>query len=749
MNYSLEIKKFIYSQYVYTGLRITAGVVIPGFILYQFNLLSTMIAVPLGAIFIALTDNPGPRHHRLNGMTAAIIINGIIVLIAGLSQPYPILIGIELIVLSIASSLVAVYGDRSNGIGLIALIVFVLNITPVTGANSFYTALYLTAGGSWYTFLSLVSNTIRPYQPVQQLLGECLLEAGDYLKGKALFYDKDFDGDAIVLHLMEQQVKIHEQQDELRSIIFKTRKFLHDSTNTGRRLTMIFLDSLDLFERIMTTQQDYRQLHHALDDETTILKQYQQHIILMANALHETGLAVQAGYAYNNAARLDTSLQDCKDAFALLRKQKLQSANIEIFIKLRHILNSLDDLTERIERIETYTNFRQKINRQLTKEEVQPFVQPSNFDVHLLLSNISLKSAHFRHALRLAIALTIGYLVTQFFSLGHGYWILLTIATIVKPAYSISRKKNIQRVAGTLIGVAMGFITLHFTQNNTVIFMVMLFGMMVAYIFLRLQYLVSTAGITLYVILNFHFLYPSGLGDVLTDRLLDTIIGSAIAFTCSYFILPAWEHKQINNLLADAMKANANYFTVTAEVFTGKKLELLGYKLARKEAFVAIANLSGALQRMLTEPKSRQQHLEHYHQLVTTSHMLTSYIASLSYYAQQFGEQYSSCDFEPMIKQVKRQFDYALMLLEKQDTEASLPKFPVHKKVQQLLQQRRKELETGVENRDAGTGKKLSEMKTITDQFQLVSSIVEDEIKVLKELNQETLTTIKQPDLLV
>lgn len=735
MNYHLEIKKFVYSQYVYTGLRITAGVLIPGIILYHFDLLITMMSIPLGALFVALTDNPGPKHHRINGMLASIIINFVVVCIAGFSHGYTWLIGGEIIAFSLLFSLFAVYGTRANSIGLIGLIVFVINVNQLPGHNSFYAALYFTIGGTWYLILSLVSNTLRPYKPVQQLLGESLIEAGNYLQGKSLFYSKDFDGNAIMQQLMQQQITIHNEQNELREIIFKTRKFLTESTNTGRRLTMIFLDSIDLFERIMTSQQDYLQLHKEFDG-TTILEIYRQNIILLADALHNTGLAVQAGYAYKNDDVLNTAYEQSETAFVALRKQQLSAASIEGFIKLRHILYSLQDLTERIKRLQTYTNYRKKITQQINKEEVKHFIEPSKFDMHLLLSNITIKSSYFRHAMRLAIALTIGYIVSLAFSLGHGYWILLTIATIVKPAYSLSRQRNIQRVAGTMIGVTLGFLVLYFSTTNTPIFIAMLLAMIVAYSFLRLQYLVSTAGITLYVLLNFHFLYPGNLGTVLNDRILDTVIGSAIAFVCSYFILPAWEHEQINGLVAASLKANKKYFSVIADTFSTKKLDMLAYKLARKEAFVSLANFSGALQRMLSEPKSRQLHLQQYHQLVTTSHMLTSYIASLSYYAQQYGEKYGGIDFEPMTKQINHQFIYAESLLESETAETVFVpgKFPMNKKVQQLLTQRKHELETGFDNNETNIRKQLSEMKTITDQFQLINSIVGDEIKVLESI---------------
>lgn len=734
MNYSLTVRKFITSQYLYTGIRITAGVLIPGLVLYHYGALVPMMGIPLGAIFIAFVDNPGPLHHRINGMVAGIILNFLVVCISGLSHWYPLLISFEIIIFSFLFSMFAVYGNRANSIGLIGLIVFIITYgSAESSSHFFYNALYFSAGGIWYAIFSIASNTIRPFTPVQQLLGESLIETGSYLHAKALFYNKEVDSAKIFPQLIQHQVTIQQQQNDLREMLFKTRLFLTESTIKGRRLMMIFLDSIDLLERIMTSQQDYAQLHREFDN-TNILEQYQNNIIVLANALHNTGLAVQGGYAYKNETELDMAAERSRDVFLQLRREQLHAGNVEGFIKLRHILYSISDITERIKRIQAYTSYKQNISSQITKDEAQKFVSHQDFNLRLLLSNLTLKSSQFRHSLRLTIAMAGGYTVSLLFPLGHGYWILLTIATIIKPAYSISRKRNIERVAGTLIGVLTGFLTLYFSKSDTPVFIVMLFAMLTAYSFLRLQFLVSTASITLYVLLSFHFLYPTALGSVLTDRILDTAIGSAIAFASSYFILPAWEHEQINKLLHEALQANKNYFKAVAGIFT-KTTAIIPYKLARKEAFVSLANLSDALQRMLSEPKSHQHNLQQYHQLVTANHMLTSYIASLSYYAQQYGEKYGSKDFMPMINYITNQFDTAIRLLEKQNNiSISSDKFPINKKVQRLLEQRRRDMESGIESDVNTVRKTLSEMKTITDQLQLISSIVTDEIKVIQQL---------------
>ena len=117
MDYQLQFRKFIGSQYLYTGIRITAGVVIPAFFLYQYGLLVQMIAIPFGALFISLTDNPGPINYRRNGMLVSIVLSCLVLLVAGYSRGHSVLILNELAVFGLAFTLIGVFGNRSNSIG--------------------------------------------------------------------------------------------------------------------------------------------------------------------------------------------------------------------------------------------------------------------------------------------------------------------------------------------------------------------------------------------------------------------------------------------------------------------------------------------------------------------------------------------------------------------------------------------------------------------------------------------------------
>ena len=110
MNYQQQLKQFITSQHLFTGARITGGVLIPAIILYHYGLLGSMISLPMGALFSALSDPPGPPNHRRNGLKVGLVIYVLMLVIGGLSRHYPWLIAVELVVFGTALSLISIFG---------------------------------------------------------------------------------------------------------------------------------------------------------------------------------------------------------------------------------------------------------------------------------------------------------------------------------------------------------------------------------------------------------------------------------------------------------------------------------------------------------------------------------------------------------------------------------------------------------------------------------------------------------------
>ncbi|HEX8316551.1 MAG TPA: hypothetical protein VF609_16230, partial [Flavisolibacter sp.] len=117
---------------------------------------------------------------------------------------------------------------------------------------------------------------------------------------------------------------------------------------------------------------------------------------------------------------------------------------------------------------------------------------------------------------------------------------------------------------------------------------------------------------------------------IATERIIDTLIGCAIAFSASYFLFPNWESEQLKNFMRGIVRANAAYLEKIIRAMSGEKVEELEYKLARKDVYLNSANLSAAFQRMLSEPKNKQSSRSQIQQFVVLNHILFSNIATIA-----------------------------------------------------------------------------------------------------------------------
>lgn len=730
MDYLKEFKSFVNSHYLSEGVRITAGIILPAVLFNYFGMLSSGVIVALGAMTVSITDNPGPIHHRKNGMVVCIIINTVVVALTGLAVANTWLTALFIVIACFVFSMIGVYGNRANSIGVSALLVMVLNIDDRRyGWDVLVNAAYIFAGGTWYMLLSLVLYRFRPYKLAQQALGDCILATAAYLRVRAAFYEKDVDYDKVYQKMLTEQVGVHEKQNLVRELLYKSRRIINDSTVTGRILVMIFTDTVDLFERAMTSYQDYKTMHATFDNDG-ILERYRALILELANELDKIGIAVKSGVASGETGTLSDQVSLVKEYFEKFRDKRRTAENVGSLISLRHTLEGISDIASRIHTLHLYTSYDQEIaKKRALSPDYDQFVSHEKFDYKLLLHNLSLQSNTFRHAVRTSLATLAGFIASLFFPFGHSYWILLTIIVILKPAYSLTKKRNYERLIGTIVGAIIGMLILQYVNSHDALFVIMLGLMIGTYSLWRSNYMISVVFMTPYILLMFHLLTNASFRMIITERVIDTGIGSLIAFVANISLLPAWEHKKVISYMHQAIAANKNYFEKVSAAFVGNPFTNTAYKLSRKEAFVALANLSDAFNRMMAEPKRKQKNVKELHHFVVLNHTLTSHIATLASYVKPMSERYASPDFASPIKSIITRMEEAEKILLKTEV-LLLNNDPVtdddkiQQRLQHLLRCRKEQLTQGILKSDIQ--KELTEFKSITDQFNFIGNLSKD-----------------------
>jgi uncharacterized membrane protein YccC len=228
------------------------------------------------------------------------------------------------------------------------------------------------------------------------------------------------------------------------------------------------------------------------------------------------------------------------------------------------------------------------------------------------------------------VACLVAFGVAQWLARGeHDYWILMTVTIMLKPGFSLTRQRNIERILGTLAGGALGAAVLWLLPWTDAQFAVLVLFMVVAYSFQRTMYLVTVVFLTAFLLILFSFLGLNYIG-VVEERIIDTVIGCAIAFSAGYFLFPNWESEQLTDHMAAALQANLAYLRQLADRLAGRPLPPNEYRLLRKAVYVTGANLAAAFQRMLNEPKSKQYQPSKTHEFVVLNHILSSNIAALT-----------------------------------------------------------------------------------------------------------------------
>ncbi|MBD2770548.1 FUSC family protein [Hymenobacter sp. BT664] len=612
------------------GVRTTLAILLPALLLAQWGQFEVGLTIATGAVCVSVTDTPGPPAHRRNGMLAALGLVFGTALLTSVAATSGWLLGLEIGGLSFLLTMFLVWGARAGAVGTAGLlnVVLLLAHPPALGQALSHAGLLLL-GGLWYAGLAVVAYQVRPYRPAQQALGECVHALARFLELKARFYNPATDLDDDYRRLVAQQVVVNEKQEATRDFLFRTRQIVNETTSTGRRLVLTFIETVDLYERITVSYYDYRTVREAFG-ASGVLLEVATLIRHIATELDHLGIAIQANRPYEGPGPdLTAEWGRLQARISTLKADSPAEGSPRV---LQKILVNLRDIIRRV------GNIRRYFDESLTANAPAPnraadharFVAHQEIERQALSQNFTLKSSVFRHSVRMMLACLAAFAVAEWlWHSRHNYWILMTVTIMLKPGFSLTRQRNTERIVGTLAGGALGAAMLWLVPWPYARFAVLVVFMVIAYSFQRTKYVVTVIFLTAYLLILFSFLGLNYLG-VAEERIIDTLMGCAIAFGAGYFLFPNWESEQLTDLMAAALRANLAYLRQLASRLAGRPLPPNEYRLLRKAVYVSGANLAAAFQRMLTEPRSKQHRPSQIYEFVVLNHILSSNIAALT-----------------------------------------------------------------------------------------------------------------------
>jgi len=269
--------------------------------------------------------------------------------------------------------------------------------------------------------------------------------------------------------------------------------------------------------------------------------------------------------------------------------------------------------------------------------DMTPFVTKQKYEFRVMLDNLNWQSPTFRFAVRIALAIAFGMLLAEHLPYAsHGYWIILTIAIVLKPTYSMTKQRRTDRLIGTTIGCLLTAVILHFVHAPAALLGFLFLATVATSAFVYVKYRYTAIAASMQILLQISLLIHNPEHEI-GERIIDTFIGVAIATFFSY-VLPSWEYRAIPQLIVNVLSANRRYLEAGCDLLTAKVDNDFVYRLCRKGLFDNLAGLSSALVRMLDEPESKHRAAEDIHMFIVQNYLIATHVAALRILLRRHGK---------------------------------------------------------------------------------------------------------------
>ncbi|EMD99452.1 MULTISPECIES: YccS family putative transporter [Stutzerimonas stutzeri subgroup] len=614
-----------------------------------------IIPLFLGIIASALAETDDSWLGRLNALLVTLLCFSIAAVAVELLFPYPWLFVAGLALSTFALVMLGALGERYGAIAQATLILAIYSMIAADQRDGALQHLWrdpmlLVAGAAWYGLLSVCWNALFAHQPVQQSLARLYRELGLYFRYKAALFEP-----VRQLDVEQRRLELAQQNGRVVSALNAAKETLLNRLGNGRGggkinhyLKLYFL-AQDLHERVSSSHYPYQALAEAFF-HSDVLFRCQRLLRLQASACAELGEAIQMRQVFRYSEANGQALEDLQASLEHLREQN-NPAWRGLLRSLRALSGNLSTLQRQLASASDPGTLEGEQDSSLLDRQPQSLREAFN-RIRLQLTPTSLL---FRHALRMTIALVCGYAVLHAIHPEQGYWVLLTTVFVCQPNYGATRIKLVQRISGTLLGLVAGWALFDLFPSQPIQALFAVVAGVVFFATRSTRYTLATAAITLMVLFCFNQV-GDGYG-LIWPRLFDTLLGSLIAAAAVFLILPDWQGRRLNQVVANTLSCNSDYLRQIMRQYDSGKRDDLAYRLARRNAHNADAALSTTLSNMLLEPGHFRKDAETGFRFLILSHTLLNYLSGLGAHRESLPDDASDALLERAAQQLATSLD--------------------------------------------------------------------------------------------
>ena len=584
------------------------------------------IPLTLGVVAAALADLDDRWTGRVRNLLITLVCFCVASVSVELLFPHPWGFAVGLALSSWGFILLGALGQRYATIAFGALLIAVYTMLGINLFPQWWMQpSLLLVGALWYNLLTFFGHLMFPVRPVQEQLAGSFSHLARYLEAKANLFDPDGGehDDATLIATAMVNSQLVAQLNLTKSTIQSRLR-----GDRGSRSLHYYFVAQDIHERASSSHLQY----HLLRDDwryNEVLFRFQRLLNMQAQACRQLAENIVLRQPWHHDSHFERIFERLETALQRLQQSDEQDPHIRALFWLLRNLRAIDAQLASIESEQMLAEPSPQSDQHLSREGLSGWA-----DIRLRLSrHLSPQSALFRHAVRMSLVLCVGYAFIQITGVERGYWILLTSLFVCQPNYNATRRRLALRICGTLAGIAIGLPVLWLVPSIEGQLVLIVLSGVLFFAFRQIQYAQATLFITLLVLLCFNLL---GEGfDIALPRVVDTLLGCGLAWLAVAFVWPDWRFRKITAVADRTLHANCRYLDAIMEQYHQGKDNRLTYRVARRDAHNADAELASVVSNMSSELKLQQTQRENAFRLLCLNHSFLSYISALGAHRTQ------------------------------------------------------------------------------------------------------------------
>ena len=605
----------VFRAYIENGLSVAIGVGVTGLGAGLALGFPAGIAAATGAVCVSISDRTDPLRQKVWIMGFAFLSACFFTALSSFTRFSPLYFIAAVAFTGFWVGLISAYGKWVLSLAMTCVLAFVFAMGEHfrTVSEAADHLILFVCGALTYTTYAVFSAWLFDDRARRLLLAEAMRGFADYLRAKAALYNPDAEGPGAFRALIDAHAALADKLQAARDSLFARRSH---RMQLKRIDTLIAL--LDAFETVLSSDADLEKLRDA--PQRDLLWRLNGFVHQMADEIERLTLALRSRHGHTVPLRHAEESRQLEEMIRAAQASAPQDPVIHAFTATAHKLILADSY---IGALATALDDATDPSSVAAGLDLDLFRQDGPRGIGLLLRQFRWRAPAFRYAVRLSLAMTAGLLITIAFPrFAQANWILLTIALIMRANYSVTRQRRWDRVTGTLIGCALA-VTFINTLPAPVLLLLIVLAVGTSHAYGLVAYRITAIGASISALLLLHFVGPS-VDAQFFERIVDTLIGAGLSWAFSY-LLPSWEREDMPRTVRGLLAADAAFADAALRLEHGRQK----YRLARKKALDAVAQLSGAIRRLADEPNANRRALASLGELLGANYLLASDLSSM------------------------------------------------------------------------------------------------------------------------